>query len=118
MITENTLKTYCGIADAHGLESFMECITMGSAPATLTMRAQLNRQRHAMVYWVELPDDKAERMHEAIRQAQADGDWHEPLLLLKNPDFVEHVSFEDSMKNSWDIIPNDRRDPYWGGDDE
>jgi hypothetical protein len=91
---------------------------VGSAPMTLTMRASLNRQRHAMVYWVELPDDKAEQMNEAIRQAQADGDWHEPLLLLKNPDFVEHVSFEDSMKNSWGMIPNDRLDPYWGGDDE
>tara|TARA_R100000995_G_scaffold77602_1_gene47750 strand:- start:406 stop:762 length:357 start_codon:yes stop_codon:yes gene_type:complete len=118
MISESAWKTYCGIADAHGLESFQECEGVGSAPITITMRAQLNRQRHAMVYWVELPDDKAEQMHEAIRQAQADGDWHEPLLLLKNPDFVEHVSFEDSMKNSWDMIPNDRLDPYWGGDDE
>ena len=50
-------KIYCGIADAHGLESFMECEGMGSAPFNLTMRASLNRQRHAMVYWVELPDD-------------------------------------------------------------
>ena len=118
MISESAWKTYCGIADAHGLESFQECEGMGSAPFAITMRAQLNRQRHAMVYWVELPDDRAEQMHEAIRQAQTDGDWHEPLLLLKNPDFVEHVSFEDSMKNRWDMIPNDRLDPHWGGDDE
>ena len=56
------VKTYCGIADAHGLESFMECEGMGSAPMTLTMRASLNRQRHAMVYWVELSDTKADEM--------------------------------------------------------
>ena len=118
MIAESTWKTYCGIADCHGLESFQEAEGMGKAPSMFSFRARGNRHRHALIYWVELPDDKAEQMHEAIRQAQADGDWHEPLLLLKNPDFVEHVSFEDSMKNSWDIIPNDRLDPYWGGDDE
>ena len=112
------VKTYCGIADAHGLESFMECEGMGSAPMTLTMRASLNRQRHAMVYWVELSDTKADEMKMAIKQAQADGDWHAPLLLLKNPDFVDTVAFEDSMKNSWDMLPNDRLDPYWGGEEE
>ena len=109
------VKTYCGIADAHGLESFMECEGIGYAPMTITMRAGLNRQRHAMVYWVELPDDKAEQMNEAIEQAQKDNNWHTPLLLLKNPDFVENVSFENSMKSSWDMLPNDKLDPYWGG---
>tara|TARA_R110001632_G_scaffold88661_3_gene191679 strand:- start:2702 stop:3034 length:333 start_codon:yes stop_codon:yes gene_type:complete len=110
------MKTYCGIADAHGLESFMECKGMGHAPFTLTMRASLNRQRHAMVYWVELPDDKAEQMNEAIKQAQEDSNWHTPLLLLKNPDFCDTVSFEDSMKTSWEMLPDDKLDPYWGGE--
>tara|TARA_R100000734_G_C3298881_1_gene89755 strand:- start:736 stop:1074 length:339 start_codon:yes stop_codon:yes gene_type:complete len=112
------MNTYCGIADAYGLESFMECEEVGSAPMSLTMRARMNRQRHAMVYWVELPDDKVEQMNEAIRQAQEDGDWHEPLLLLKNPDFVENVSFENSMKRSWHMIPNNDLDPGWGGEEE
>ena len=112
------MKAYCGIADAHGLESFMECDGIGHAPITITMRARLNRQRHAMVYWVELPDNKAEQMNEAIEQAKIDSDWHKPLLLLKDPDFIDSVAFEDSMKNSWDMIPNDRLDPYWGGDEE
>jgi len=118
MNTESTWKTYCGIADAHGLESFMECQEMGYAPVNLTIRASQNRQRHALVYWVQLPDEKAEQMNEAIRQAQADGDWHEPLLLLKNPDFSESVSFEVSMKDSWHMIPNDRLDLEWGGEEE
>lgn len=112
------MKTFCGIADAHGLESFMECEGMGYAPMTITMRAQLNRQRHAMVYWVELNDEQVEQMNEAIEQAKQDSDWHKPLLLLKDPDFIDSVAFEDSMKNSWDMIPNDRLDPYWGGDEE
>ena len=108
------MKTYCGIADAHGLESFMECEGVGHAPFVITMRAQLNRQRHALVYWVELTDYKAEEMNEAIKQAQEDNNWHTPLLLLKNPDFAESVAFEKSMKNSWEMIPNDKLDPYWG----
>tara|TARA_R110002051_G_scaffold176582_3_gene246556 strand:- start:2069 stop:2407 length:339 start_codon:yes stop_codon:yes gene_type:complete len=112
------MKFYCGIADAHGLESFTECEGMGSATMFLTMRAQLNRQRHAMVYWVELSDEKAEEMSDAIKQAQEDDNWHQPLLLLKNPDFVENVACEDSMKNSWDMIPNDKLDPYWSDDEE
>ena len=112
------MKTYCGIADAHGLESFMECEGVGYAPKMITMRAGLNRQRHAMVYWVELSDDKAEKMHNAIKQAQADNNWHTPLLMLKNPDFVENVAFENSMKNSWAMLPDDRLDPYWGGEEE
>ena len=111
------MKTYCGIADAHGLESFQECEGMGSAPMTLTMRASLNRQRHAMVYWVELDDEQVEQMNEAIEQARRDNNWHAPLLLLKDPDFIDTVAFEDSMKNSWDLIPNDRLDPYWGGEE-
>jgi hypothetical protein len=107
------LKTYCGIADAHGLESFQECKGIGSAPMKITMRASLNRQRHAMVYWVELSDKKAEQLNEVIKQAQKDNDWHKPLLLLKNPDFTDSVAFEDSMKSSWDMLPNDKLDPYW-----
>tara|TARA_B100000035_G_scaffold246565_1_gene215256 strand:- start:669 stop:1004 length:336 start_codon:yes stop_codon:yes gene_type:complete len=110
----NEKKIYCGIADAHGIESFQETSEMGKAPVYFTMRANLNRHRHAMVYWVVLPDEKAEEMNEAIKQAQEDGDWHKPLHLLKDPEFVEIVAFEDSMKKSWDLIPNDALDPYWG----
>jgi len=71
-----------------------------------------------MVYWVELPDDKADEMHDAIKRAQKDDNWHTPLLLLKNPDFTDSVAFEDSMKNSWAMLPNDKLDPYWGGEEE
>ena len=70
-----------------------------------------------MVYWVELDDEQVEQMNEAIEQAKKDNDWHKPLLLLKDPDFIDSVAFEDSMKNSWDMIPNDRLDPYWGGEE-
>ena len=112
-ISNRERKTYCGIADAHGLESFIKCDGMGSAPMTITMRAQLNRQRHAMVYWVTLSDKKASQMSDAIKVAQQDGNWHTPLLLLKNPDFTLEVAFEDSMKDSWSMLPNDRLDPYW-----
>ena len=39
----NEKKIYCGIADAHGIESFQETSEMGKAPVYFTMRANLNR---------------------------------------------------------------------------
>ena len=107
------MKIYTGIVDAHGLESFQECQEIGVCSDFLTLRASANRHRHAMVYWVELSDEKAKAMRDAIKQAQKDGDFHIPLLLLKSSDFVDKVAFEKSMKSSWDMIPNDRLDPYW-----
>jgi hypothetical protein len=96
----------------------MVCEGAGKAPMTLTMRAQLNRQRHSMVYWVTLSDEKAEVMSDAIKVAQQDSNWHTPLLLLKDPDFTLEVAFEHSMKDSWSMIPNDKLDPYWSSADE
>ena len=112
-MTKDDVKVFCGIADAHGLESFQETEKMGLAPTMFTFRARANRHRHALVYWVELNDKQERMMQKAIKQAQEDGDWHKPLHLLKNPDFVEFVSFENEMKKSWGMIPNDDLDPYW-----
>ena len=84
-------KIFCGIADAHGLESFQQCSEIGAAPNTLGMRA-------------------------AYKQAQEDGNWHIPLLLLKDEDFCGEIAMEDEMKESWKLIPNDSLDPYWSMD--
>tara|TARA_R110000824_G_scaffold241502_3_gene430235 strand:- start:1140 stop:1478 length:339 start_codon:yes stop_codon:yes gene_type:complete len=110
-------KIFCGIADAHGLESFQQCSEIGAAPNTLGMRAAYNRQRHAMLYWVELHHEwQVTKMQEAIKQAQEDGNWHIPLLLLKDEDFCGEIAMEDEMKESWKLIPNDSLDPYWSMD--
>ena len=106
-------KVYVGIADAHGLESFRECSGLGKTDFGLSIRATTNRHRHATVYWVVLTPDRVALMETAIEQAREDNDWHKPLLLLKDPDFVENVYPEYEMRRSWDMIPNDSLDPYW-----
>ena len=115
MTTKNNLKVFCGIADAHGLESFMETSKMGVCPSTIGFRVRANRHRHAVIYWVELNDKQERMMQKAITQAQEDSDWHKPLLLLKNPDFVESVYPEAEMLKSWEMIPNSDLDPYERG---
>ena len=74
MTTKDNVKVFCGIADAHGLESFQETEKMGLAPTMFTFRARANRHRHALVYWVELNDKQERMMQKAIKQAQEDGD--------------------------------------------
>tara|TARA_B100001778_G_C18525089_1_gene600744 strand:- start:338 stop:667 length:330 start_codon:yes stop_codon:yes gene_type:complete len=108
-----SVKIFCGIADCHGLESFFETDKMGVCPSTLGFRVRGNRHRHAVIYWVELNAKQERMMQKAIKQAQEDGEWHKPLHLLKNPDFVENVFPEAKMLKSWKMIPNDDLDPYW-----
>jgi len=54
------MKTYVGIADAHGVESFMDG-KKGKVPVVLKLRANANRQRHALIYQMQLSDqDRSE----------------------------------------------------------
>lgn len=119
--------TYCGIADAHGLESFhvRDNINPRSVFA-MQMRASLNRQRHAVYYEVELLPPTAERVLEILN-----GDLNKymvrdvkhtkyayALLHLKDMDLVPTYGVaaqgcsEDDLFNSWELIPNPRLDPY------
>ena len=53
------MKWYSGIADFGGIESFKEVSKAGVCHPALAMRADANRHRFAMLYWVELDDFKA-----------------------------------------------------------
>ncbi len=50
------MKWYSGIADFGGIESFKEVSKAGVCHPALAMRADANRHRFAMLYWVELDD--------------------------------------------------------------
>jgi hypothetical protein len=100
------MNTYVGIADAHGIESFTDG-EPGKVPWTMKMRASLNRQRHALVYQVEL-DDKGRSEVEGLI---VKGQFKKALKFLKaQPSF----SVEEEMRRSADMIPDDKLDPYWG----
>ena len=104
------MKTYIGIADCHGIESFMPLEGNESRMGFLVMRASLNRQRHALVYQVELDDTQAEIMKTVLDE----GDYMKACYMLHDPAFVENVGVEQAMLDSWDMIPNHRLDPFGG----
>jgi hypothetical protein len=122
--------TYCGIADAHGIESFQK--KDGMDPQGLfimQMRAGLNRQRHAVYYEVDLRPQDAEIIMGIVKGSQnkyeANGKTHSKyayaLLWLKDKDVAPKYGVaangcsSESLINSWELIPNPRLDP-WGGD--
>lgn len=119
--------TYCGIADAHGLESFQKKDAVSPKSVfIMQMRAGLNRQRHAVYYEVELLPKYAERVLEILNgdlnKYMAGGVIHTKfayaLLHLKDMDLVPTYGVaaqgcsEDDLFNSWELIPNPRLDPY------
>ena len=103
---------YFGIADAHGIESFIKGDPNGpdhSHTATLLhFRAGANRHRHAVVYIVDISDDAAE----LIEADLADGLYPEALDTLKSlANEVELTNLPGAQK-SWNLIPNSDLDPY------
>ena len=79
------------------------------------MRASLNRQRHALVYWVELDDEQYAQVADILGDMDNDERFMDACRLLHDPDFVEIVSVEQEMLRSWEMLPNHDLDPYWGG---
>lgn len=104
------MRTYIGIADCHGIESFMPLEGNENNLGFLVMRASLNRQRHALVYQVELDENQADILNAVL----ADGDYLKACAMLHDPIFVENVGVEQAMLDSWEMIPNPRLDPYGG----
>ena len=104
------MKTYIGIADCHGIESFMPLEGNENRLGFLVMRASLNRHRHALVYQVELDDTQADILNAVL----ADGEYQKACYMLHDPAFVETIGVENSMLASWEMISEPRLDPYRG----
>lgn len=103
------IKEYCGIADCHGIESFMP--HPSKSAGVLEIRVLSNRHRHAVTYVVRLNDVDAER----IRGLITDEKYVEALDKLKE----RAVNGEcllgggGAVKESFELIPNPKLDP-WG----
>ncbi len=106
----NGKTTYIGIADCHGLESFMKLEDHKESLGFLVLRAQANRHRHALVYQVDLDENQKT----FIEAALSSGGYIKACELLHDPDFIENVGIENDMLESWGMIPNPRLDPYSG----
>ena len=111
---------YIGIADAHGLESFIPAreynaeeerfTTNNKAIAFMSMRANANRQRHAVVYKANLDREAADEVYDLIER----GEYAEALRCIK-ANAIEIGLIKSSMGNaekSWNLIPNPDLDPF------
>lgn len=105
---------YFGIADAHGIESFVkgnpEDKEHSSAAMMMYLRASANRHRHAIVYIVDIPESTAEDIEDLL----SSGDYVEALVRLKMS--VKELSLMKlpGAEKSWRLIPNSDLDPYNG----
>lgn len=99
------MQTFYGIADAHGIESFVP----ESDPQNLSMmilRANCNRQRHACFFKAEV-DEKTKK---SILRLLNNGKYGLALTCLKG---FGTVSVHRDHEFSWSMIPNPNLDP-WG----
>lgn len=104
-------KKYFGIADCHGIESFIESKGKEQDKESLFilyLRVMANRQRHAVLYTVELEQEEIDAINEYIKN----GNYIEALRILK----LQNVSFPEAeskhFQKSWNLIPNPDLDPW------
>jgi hypothetical protein len=108
----DTVK-YGGIADAHGIESF---IPFEEMPGHMQLRAASNRQRHALVFVVTCTQSFADKVL-TIMDEEDDG-YQGALHFIKNEakdpsnGEVLEVQIEKGREKSWNLIPNPDIDPW------
>jgi len=106
----DTITRY-GIADAHGIESYYVKDSLDSpSPEILYIRAESNRQRHAVLFVVEVTKETDERIQKLLERRE----FAEALEALKELSLKisfpkERVGF---YLRSWNLIPNSGLDPW------
>ncbi len=105
---------YFGIADAHGIESFIKGDPASPENSTQTMilhmRAGANRHRHAVVYIVDIPESTAQDIDELLEE----GDYTGALVRLKMSVKDLQLTNLPGAEKSWKLIPNSDLDPFNG----
>jgi hypothetical protein len=101
------LNTYVGIADAHGIESWNRKEDVSERDRSYKIiRADANRQRHAIYYEVQMPDEKASIIEDILK----DEDWI--LALEKLKEYSREFRTMPNHEKSIELIPNPKLDPY------
>ena len=103
-------EKFYGIADAHGIESFLAYEKKSKDKFPYVMRAELNRQRHAVYYEVTM-----DKIDATIVNAHIDkGDYRKALQFIKKRAIT--IGFPENRNkqymNSWKLIPNSKLDPW------
>ena len=102
-----TLKRF-GIADCYGIESYLDVKEKEKTLNYMVMRARANRQRHAVVYEVEVTEEVNKKVQKLLRVKN----WAMALVALKENALVVSVAKGAGMEKSWGMIPNPELDPY------
>ena len=103
----STFVTYAGVADCHGIESFQRKEDMNDQERFYRiLRADANRQRHAIYYEASMDEKGAEVVSEFLENK----DYEAALTCLKRVaiEFNCMPEHADSLK----LIPNPELDPY------
>jgi hypothetical protein len=110
------MKFY-GIADAHGIESF-RAVTYNVDTGDLqidprelgmmSLRANANRHRHAVVYQADVDAATAKEVLALIK----DGKYTDALVKLKDEAKTISLAKSPGAEKSWRLIPNDDLDPF------
>ena len=104
------LTEFVGLADAHGIESFMSREDADAHFETMiSLRAGSNRQRHAVVFAALL----TENGEKAVTTQIEAGEFVNALKTLKNS--ALSLVCEEGWEKSWKLIPNPELDPWWSG---
>ena len=111
--TSTTNKTaYMGVADAHGIESFLPSKEKEDKRGFLLLRAATNRQRHAVFFEIELDEKQAASVQKEIDK----DDYVAALLVIKAAAAAAGEITLDGggdVLGSFELIPNPKIDP-WG----
>ena len=101
------LNTYVGIADAHGIESWNRIEdTTASDRSFKIIRADANRQRHAIYYEVKMEKSDAQTVEDILK----DADW--VLALEKVKEYSREFRTMPNHEKSIKLIPNPDLDPW------
>ena len=93
-----------GIADAHGIESYLP--ENEAKVGILSLRASLNRQRHALVYRA----DVTKLQDETIKKFIENENYMDALKYIKHN--VNIIGIQKGYEKSWKLIPNHDLDPW------
>jgi len=108
------MKFY-GLADAHGLESFMPVPFGGEIDgfvpdpkiiAGMSLRADANVARHSIVYMAEVDVDSAME----IKKLLDTGSEADALIMLKDKATEVQIRKKPGSQKSWKLIPDPKLD--------
>ena len=99
---------YMGIADCHGIESFIPLKGNEKQAFYFKMRANANRQRHAVLYVVDLDKGQAGLIKDTIEK----GEYIKALKFLKAVPVMFPEDMATLYSKSWKLIPNPELDPW------